>query len=191
MRSPGRTALAASFAVVLIATATTPILAQAKGGGGGTAVYVPDHTFLVNAATSGLEQVRLGRLAVLKAKNAGVKSLAQKLVDDYGKANDQLRQLASSKGAKDLPSYPDRSTQAVFDSLEKLAGDDFDVAYIHRAVASQVSNVALFDREAQNGTDADLRQFAASAVAGLRDDLSTAQDLENKIAGRSSRKESH
>jgi putative membrane protein len=128
--------------------------------------------------------------AVLKAKNAGVKRLAQKLVDDYSKANDQLRQLAASKGAKDLPSYPGRSTQALFDHLDKFSGDDFDVPYVRRVVADQVSSVALFDREAQNGTDADLRQFAASALAGLRDDLSTAQDLEGKIAGRSSRKES-
>src|ERR1700726_506084 len=111
MRSPGRFELAASFAI-LIATAAVPVLAQGKGSTAGTgekAHYIADHTFLVTAAVAGIEQVRLARLAVLKAANPDVKSFAQKVVDDFGKVNDQLRQLAASKGVKDLPSHPDRS----------------------------------------------------------------------------------
>ena len=197
MRSSSRWALAAGLAVVLIAAAAPSILAQGKGasqGKGSTAApaaYVPDHTFLVNAATAGLEQVRLARLAVVRAANPDVKSFAQKLLDERGKANDQLRQLASGKGVKDLPSHPDRSTQAVFASLDKRSGDNFDVSYIQQTVADLVSDVAQFDGEAQNGADADLRKFAASVLPVLRERLRTAQNIESKIAGRSNREATH
>ena len=197
MRSSSRWALAAGLAVVLSVAAAPSIFAQGKGGTqgkgstGAPAAYVPDHTFQVNAATAGLEQVRLARLAILRAANADVKSFAQKLLDERARANDQLRQLASGKGVKDLPSHPDRSTQAVFDSLDKRSGDNFDVSYIQQTVANLVSDVAQFDSEAQNGADADLRKYAASVLPVLRERLRTAQNIESKIAGRSNREPIH
>jgi putative membrane protein len=189
MRSPGRFARAASCAAILIAAAV-PVLAQGKGGGAGTgdkAHYVADHTFLASAAVAGLEQVRLARLAVLDATHPDVKSFAQKVIDDYGKANDQLRQLAASKGVKDLPAHPDPSTQALFDKLDKIGGEHFDIVYIRQAAADQRAAVALFANEELNGADADVKHYAATMLAALRDDLTTAQHLEDRIAGRSSR----
>ncbi|HEV3074576.1 MAG TPA: DUF4142 domain-containing protein [Thermoanaerobaculia bacterium] len=191
MRSSSRWALAAGLAVVLIAAAApSSILAQGKGSNPAPA-YVPDHTFLVDAATTGLEEVRLAGLARVRAANPEVKSFAQKLFDERGKANDQLRQLATGKGVKDLPSHPDRSTQALFDSLGKRGGDNFDVSYIQQAVADLGGDVAQFDREAQNGADADLRQYAASVLPVLRERLRAAQGLASKIAGRSNREPTH
>jgi len=189
MRNPGRLALAASFAAILIAAAV-PVLAQGKGGAAGTgekAPYIADHTFLVTAATTGLEQVRLARLAALNTVNPDVKSLAQKVIDDFGKANDQLRQLAASKGVKDLPAHPDPSTQALFDKLDKVGGDDFDVVYVRHAVEGQRAAVTLFANEALHGADADVKHYAASFLPALREALTTAQHLEERIAGRSSR----
>jgi putative membrane protein len=192
MRSSNRWALAAGFAVVLIAAVVPSILAQGKGGTAApAAAYVPDHAFLVNAATAGLEQVRLARLAVLKAVNPDVKSFAQKLVDERGKANDQLRQLASSKGVKELPSHPDQSTQVVFDSLSKRVGENFDFAYMQRVVEDSQSDVGMFANEAQNGTDADIRQLAANVLPSLREYLRTAQGLSNKIEQHPSRGLAH
>jgi putative membrane protein len=190
MRSPGRFALAASFAAILIATAAVPVLAQGKGGTAGSgekAPYIADHTFLVTAAIAGLEQVRLARLAVLNTVNPDVKSLAQKVIDDFGKASDQLRQLAASKGVKDLPAHPDPSTQALFDKLDKVGGDDFDVEYVRHAVEGQRAAVTLFANEALHGADADVKHYATTFLPALRDALSTAQHLEERIAGRSPR----
>jgi putative membrane protein len=190
MRSSSRWALAAGLAVVQIAAVAPSILAQGKGSTPAPA-YVPDHIFLVNAATTALAEVRLARLALIRAANPDVKSFAQKLLDERAKANDQLRQLATGKGIKDLPSHPDRSTQAVFDSLGKRGGDNFDVSYIQQVVSDLVGDVAQFDREAQNGADADLRQYAASVLPVLRERLRAAQGLESKIAGRSNREPTH
>jgi len=190
MRSPGSFALAASFAATLIATAGVPVLAQGKEGTAGTGEkphYIADHTFLVTAATAGLEQVRLARLADHNATHPDVNSFAKKVIDDYVKANDQLRQLAASKGVKDLPAHPDPSTQALFDKLDKIGGEDFDVVYIRQAAEDLRAAVALFANEELNGADADVKHYAAAFLPTLRDALTTAQHLEDRIAGRSSR----
>jgi len=182
MRSPGKSAFVASFAVLV---AAAPLLAQ--GAQGKAAPHVADRTFLLGAASAGLEQVRLGRLALLKAANADVKSLAQQLVDGHSKINDQLRQLAASKGLGGIQAHPDRSTQRVYDQFDKLSGDDFDVAYVQRLVEDHLHEVAEFANAAQRAADADVRQFAASALPSLQDDLKTAKALESEIAGRASR----
>ena len=44
----------------------------------------------------------MGELGQQKGQSADVKALAQKLVSDHSKANDELKQIASSKGV-DLP----------------------------------------------------------------------------------------
>ena len=79
----------------------------------------------------------------------------------------------------------------MFDSLGKRGGDNFDVSYIQQAAADLVGDVAQFDREAQNGADADLRQYAASVLPVLRERLRAAQGLASKIAGRSNREPTH
>jgi putative membrane protein len=191
MRSSSRWALAAGFAVALIAAAAPAILAQDKGGTAAQATYVPDHAFLVTAATAGLEEVTLAKLAVLKATSPDVKSFAQKLADERVKANDQLRQLAVSKGVKDLPSQPDRSTQVVFDQLSQRVGEAFDASYMQRVVEDSLGNVAQFDNEAQHGADADVRQFAANVLPSLREGLRTAQSLSSKIEQHPSRGAAH
>src|SRR6476659_6762106 len=56
-----------------------------------------DRTFVMEAARGGMAEVEMGRLAVNKASNADVKQFGQRMVDDHGKANDELKGLASRK----------------------------------------------------------------------------------------------
>jgi putative membrane protein len=54
--------------------------------------------FVKEADQGGLQEVELGNLAPDESSNADVKNLAQRMVADHSKANDQLRQLAAQKG---------------------------------------------------------------------------------------------
>jgi putative membrane protein len=57
-----------------------------------------DEQFVRQAARSGNMEVHMGKMGTQKAQNSQVKQFAQKLVDDHGKANSELQQIASRKG---------------------------------------------------------------------------------------------
>ena len=59
-----------------------------------------DAAFLKQAARNGLAEVEGSKLAVGKASNTQVKGFAQQMVDDHGKAHEELKALAATKGVE-------------------------------------------------------------------------------------------
>jgi putative membrane protein len=57
-----------------------------------------DRRFIMEAAHGGMMEVDLGKVAAQKGMSDEVKQFGQRMVDDHTKANDELMQLASSKG---------------------------------------------------------------------------------------------
>src|SRR5688572_21498543 len=53
--------------------------------------------FMQDAAHSGVAEVEMGKLAATNAQNAEVKSFGQMMMSDHGKANAELKSLASKK----------------------------------------------------------------------------------------------
>src|ERR1051326_6076917 len=91
--------LAGGLAVGLLAVTT--VYAQSSQGtarNSANRLASADETFVTKAAQGGLAEVKLGTLATQKASNADVKAFGQQMVDDHSKANDELKQLASTKG---------------------------------------------------------------------------------------------
>ena len=136
-----------------------------------------DRKFMENAAKGGLAEVQLGKLAADKASAPEVKQFGQRMVDDHGKANDQLKQLATSKGVN-LPTELDRSTQREMDKLSKLSGAAFDREYMKHMVSDHKKDISEFKSESKKAKDADLKQFATATLPTLEQHLSLAQSAE-------------
>jgi putative membrane protein len=96
------------------------------------------------------------------------------MVDDHSKANDQLKQIATSKGVN-LPTELDRSTQRELDKLSKLSGAEFDREYMKHMVSDHKKDVSEFKSEANRAKDPDVKQFAASTLPTLQQHLDLAQ----------------
>lgn len=164
-------------------TAATPSTSSAMGSANGTAkatvasVSSSDRKFMEKAAEGGLAEVELGKLATQKASAPEVKQFGQRMVDDHGKANDQLKQLATSKGVN-LPTDLDRSTKREMDKLSKLSGADFDREYMKHMVSDHKKDVSDFKSEANKAKDAELKQFASSTLPTLEQHLQLAQSTE-------------
>jgi hypothetical protein len=83
--------------------------------GGASSLSSSDRNFIMKAAQGGMAEVELGQLASQRASDPQVKQFAERMVADHGKANDQLKQIASSKNVTlptDVPAAEKRSAIA-------------------------------------------------------------------------------
>lgn len=148
--------------------------------GPGAKMSMTDQKFVKEAAQGGMAEVELGQLAVQKASNQDVKKFGQRMVDDHGKANDKLKEIASIKGIT-LPASPDAKQKATKERLSKLSGEQFDKAYMTDMLKDHKKDVAAFQNESNTGKDSDIKNFAAETLPTLRDHLKDAQDITPKI----------
>jgi putative membrane protein len=143
-----------------------------------------DESFVKNEARGGMAEVELGKLAAEKASNANVKAFAQRMVSDHEKANDELKQIATSKNIT-LPTGPDAKQKKERDRLEKLSGAAFDRAYMNAMLADHKKDVAAFMRESKSGNDPDVKAFAAKTLPTLQEHLTMAQNTDKEVVGTS------
>ncbi|MFL6212146.1 MAG: DUF4142 domain-containing protein [Pyrinomonadaceae bacterium] len=140
-----------------------------------------DMKFMTTAAQGGMAEVALARYAVDHAASDSVKQYAQHMIDDHTKANDELMQVATTKGLT-LPTAPDPKHQALMDKLMKLSGADFDREYIKNAgVKDHEKMEKLFMAESSKGQDADAKAFAAKTLPTVQMHLSMARDLSTSM----------
>ena len=143
---------------------------------GGIAVTAEDAKFATDAANGGLAEVALGKLAQTKATNPQVKSFADMMVTDHGKANDELAAIAKAKNIT-LPAAPDADHQKKLDDLAKLSGKDFDKAYVDAMVDGHKKTLDLMNMAAKDCKDSELKAFAVKTAPVVQTHL----DAINKI----------
>ena len=158
--------------------ATKDTTKTAKAGNTGA-----DHKFVQEAAIGGMAEVELGKLAEQNASSDQVKSFGKRMVDDHGKANDELKTLAQNKNIT-LPTDLDAKHKALRDRLSKLHGAEFDKAYMQAMLQDHKKDVNEFRHESTSAADPDVKSFAAKTLPTLEEHLRLAQDT-NKAVGTS------
>jgi len=123
-----------------------------------------------------LAEVELGQIAAQKATDPQVKEFAKRMVDDHSKANDKLKQVASTKNLplpNDLPSDAKREA----DKLNELSGTQFDKEYMKDMLSDHKKDVSLFRSTAKSAKDSDVKQFASETLPTLEQHLQMAQTI--------------
>ncbi|HWR15912.1 MAG TPA: DUF4142 domain-containing protein [Terriglobales bacterium] len=149
---------------------------SSSAGAASGSLSAADKKFVMKAAEGGLTEVQLGQLAAQKGQSDDVKKFGQRMVDDHGKANDQLKQLAEQKGVT-LPTEPSAKDKAEADRLSKLSGDQFDKAYMRHMVMDHKKDVAEFKKESTTAKDSDVKNFATQTLPTLEDHLKQAEQV--------------
>jgi putative membrane protein len=139
-----------------------------------------DRAFVTKAAQGGLAEVELGNLATQKAANDKVKHFGQQMVTDHSKANDALKLIAVSEGIT-LPTGLDSKADALKTRLSGLNGADFDRAYMENMVKDHKEDIAEFQKEADHGTDQQIKEFALKTLPTLQHHLQMAQDALSEV----------
>ena len=145
-----------------------------------SAMVVADTTFAAKAAVGGMAEVALGKMAAGKGADSKVKDFGKMMVMDHGKANNELMGIAKAKNIM-LPAGLDAEHQAKSDSLSKLSGKDFDMAYVNAMIEGHKKTLALMQSEASNGKDADLKAFAAKTAPVVQMHLTEIQKIHDSM----------
>lgn len=136
--------------------------------------------FLNAAAMSGMIEVQLASLALTRTQNPEIREFALRMAADHSKANDELRPIAASKSVT-LPKDLGATEKSLSDKLSKLSGAEFDKEYVKAMVEDHEKDVNAFQKQAQEGTDPEVKAFAAKTLPTLQQHFQTIQNIKSKM----------
>lgn len=142
-----------------------------------------DNEFVTKAASSGMAEVAIGKLAQNKAKNAEVKKLADRVVTDHTKANEELMRLARDAGIP-VSEKPDADHNTKVKHFRSEADANFDREFVNHMVDSHTKGVALFTQASKELKNEELRSFAAKTLPTIREHLDMAKRLQGDLGRR-------
>ena len=161
--------------------ASTPAMAQSTGEKTGVnavlGITPTTQDFVTEAAQSDMFEIQSRKMA-LNSLDAPTKDFAQKMIADHTKTTTEL-QAAVSKGEAraTLPTAMSSSQQSMIAKLNDLQGAAFDKQYHSDQVSAHKDAVSLFQRYGKSGTDAGLKDWAATTEPALEHHLEMAQNL--------------
>jgi putative membrane protein len=156
-------ALTGSLWIICSAFAQTPQLGEV------------DKEFIKAAASNGMAEIQLGKLAASRASREAVQEFAKRLEKDHSEANVELLKIIDSQGLdvpRDMEPY-----LAAAKHLESQKGDAFDRAYLQHIIQEHEEAIGHFTKEAQAGKNSQLKAYASKVLPTLREHLQRARDL--------------
>jgi putative membrane protein len=156
---------------------------QAEAAGTGTAASAQqalseqDREFAMRASQSGMAEVEASQLAVSKANSEEVRAFAQRMVRDHTATNEELMRILRGKNLS-VPTQPDAEHRAQVDAMRAMDAEAFERAYMQdMGVRAHQDAVSLYERQAREGSDPDLRAFASRTLLALREHLAMAEQV--------------
>jgi putative membrane protein len=118
-----------------------------------------DKVFLLTAVLNNQVQIQLAQQVMQKTQNNQVKRLAQRMVQELSKEDQDLRQLAQSMGVQ-IPEGLARADALEVDIVAALPADQIDKAYVSSVEADGANDMSSFQSQGQIGQDQRVRQIA-------------------------------
>lgn len=114
----------------------------------------------------------MGHMAAKQGKSDDVRTIGKRMVSDHTKANNELMAIAKTKGvdlSKDKP------------KMQKMNDADFDKEYINAMVKDHEKDLAAFEAEAKNGSDPEVKEFAAKTSEVIKKHLAMVKEAQGKM----------
>ena len=132
-----------------------------------TPLNAQDSTFVMKAAMGGMMEVEAGNVAQQNATHDRVKSFATMMVNDHSKANSELMSLVAGRGIT-LPTALPADMQKHMEEMRKMKGKAFDNHYMSMMVKDHTEDIGLFEKQANSGSDAELKAWAQKTLPVLK-----------------------
>lgn len=141
-----------------------------------------DADFARAAASAGMLEVELGSYAAANAENPAVKSFGSQMVEDHGKANQELASLAQRLNIS-LPATMSAEHRAEATRLMELRGAEFDQEYVKAMVDGHEKVESAFSEQAEQ-QKSEIDRWAASTLPTIRMHLDHAKQLQSQQVSR-------
>lgn len=135
-----------------------------------------DQQFMLTAISVGVAEIQMGQLAAQQSNDPAIKRYGQHMVEDHTRVNAQLERIADAKQVRLLKAM-DPANHTLYSELSKLSGADFDRQYMLSQINIHSMGNGLYESQARNGQDADVRDFAAKNMPVGVEHLKLAQQL--------------
>jgi putative membrane protein len=138
---------------------------------------ITSSSFVNDAAQTGLAEVELGKVALQKSQDPQVRSFAERMVKDHGKANEELGTLAKGKNVQ-VPAQLDAKHRSMVDMLKAQSGAAFEADYAKHMAEGHAKAVALFESASKSKSlDHELAAFAQKTLPTLEEHKRLADQL--------------
>jgi putative membrane protein len=131
-----------------------------------SATATADAAFVAKAADAAAGLQELARLGAARGSDAAVKVLAKRLIEEQAAIAEGLTTLARARRVELPP--PPASVREEAAALARHSGAAFDRAFVAAIVSSHDAAVALFEAEAADGRDDEVKEWAAKQLPALR-----------------------
>lgn len=136
-----------------------------------------DTAFIKKAADGGMTEVELGKVAEKNGQRDDVKSFGGHMIKDHGKANENLKSVASKMNVA-VPDKVSPKHQATIDKMSKISGAEFDTAYIKAMVEDHEKDIAEFEKARGEVSNEDLKKFIDQTVPVMKEHLEMVKKMQ-------------
>jgi len=156
-----------NYKILFIATAAACVMSMSAFAATTT------QDFVHKASIAGKFEVDSSKLALQKSSDSDLKAVAQMMIDDHTKANNELKETLEKNNIDAQPETElDRKHQKLMAKLQSASPETFDKKYISIQTDAHKEAIHLFTDYSKNGADAPLKDFAANTLPTLKKHLS-------------------
>ena len=139
-----------------------------------------DAQFVKKATIGGLIEIQSAETATKRTTlTTEEQAFAKQLISEHKTANNELATIAKSKGTPLSDGLP-ADEQKKLMKMAEVKDKNFNEEFLEQQIACHKKAISLFEEEAENGKDADVKAFAVKMLPQLKEHLETAKRLEAK-----------
>jgi len=170
------TMLALALAGFLTSTALAQSVGEKTGVNSALGIAPKTEDFIKEAATSDMLEIEAAKIAQQKG-NADEKKFAEQMITDHTKTSSELKGMVPAEMTSAIPPSLDDTSQKKLGKLRDAKPADFAGDYDPMQVSAHKDAVSLFERYANGGENAKLKDWAGKTLPALQHHLQMAEQM--------------
>lgn len=137
--------------------------------------------FVKEAASGGMMEVELGKIAQQKASSQDVRDFGKMMERDHSKANKELKAIIKKENMM-MPTVLNDEHKNKVNELTQLSGSEFDKEYISFMVEDHKEDIEKFQKAAESDDEsADVKSWAQKHLPALQQHYARAQEINKNL----------